>query len=146
MILLKGAMKSWCVYFHTSNRIKFYWCFYCRLFFYLPHHYTWWVLLSVSIKKSKAEDPNYFAFWIMNKNVSFYQLENGERNTFSKWRQRARNKSHEKWRKNIATWSESIFFVLVSPHSVIFHFLELCPEHIHIKLKNEREIHHAGLE
>lgn len=76
-------MKSWCVYFHTSNRIKFYWCFYCRLFFYLPHHYTWWVLLSVSIKKSKAEDQNYFVFWIMNKNVTFYQLKNGERNTIS---------------------------------------------------------------
>lgn len=70
-------------------------------FFYLPHHYTWWVLLSMSIKKSKAEDPNYFVFWIMNKNVSFYQFKNGERNTFSKWRQRARNKSHEKWRKKL---------------------------------------------
>lgn len=101
----------------TSNQAKYSRLFFTvGIFFLLPHHCAWCVLLqctSMSIKKMqrKRDDTNYFVyiFWIMNKkNVSFYLLKHGELDTLSKCSAKCRQGNATKVKRSTNTHTQTV--------------------------------------
>lgn len=82
--------------------------------------------------------------FICSNMVNWTRYQNVPQNVDKETQQKSKEaQTHTHTNRNIVRIH---FAMLTSPHSVIFHFLELCPEHTHIQMKNERKNHHSQSE
>lgn len=84
--------------------------------------------------------------FISSNMVNWTRYQNAQKNVDKETQQKskeAQTHTHTHKNRNIVRIH---FAMLTSPHSVIFHFLELCPEHTRIQMKNEWKNHHSQSE